>query len=292
MKTSLRALACAMAVSAVLAPSLADAGERITFTDIDGTQVEGRRCGVADGPAPKEYYDVLAQTRGQVSEAAVTTIPVVFHVITSSLGAGFISDGQIDDQIDVLNAAFAPSGIQFALFGVNRVSNDSWYNIGNGSVAEQQMKQALAVDPANVFNMYATRLSGGLLGWATFPWYYPEDDYRHGVVVLNESLPGGSAVPYNLGDTATHEVGHYLGLYHTFQGGCQGLGDIVRDTPAQRSPSSGCPVGNDTCPTRPGNDPVFNFMDYSIDSCMIEFTEIQHARMPALASRFRPSLFD
>ena len=98
------------------------------------------------------------------------------------------------------------------------------------------MKWLLADDPAHRLNMHTGNLSGGFLGRATFPWMYPESSFMHGVVILNESLPGGSTAPYSEGDTCTHEVGHYLGLYHTFEkhtneNGCVPPGDEVEDTP-------------------------------------------------------------
>ena len=217
------------------------------------------------------------------------SIPVAFHVLHDG-NSGYLSSGQINNQMNVLNSAFSGTGFSFTLASVDYTDNAAWYNMGYNTTAERDAKQALNVDPYTHLNIYTANLSGGLLGWATFPSSLngnPDDD---GVVLLDESLPGGSAAPYNQGDTGTHEVGHWLGLYHTFQGGCNGQGDQVDDTPAEKNPAYGCPIGRDSCRNKPGLDPVENFMDYSDDACMDHFTNGQTLRMHAQVQTYRPLL--
>jgi hypothetical protein len=218
-------------------------------------------------------------------------INVYVHVINNGTGLanGDVPDSQIQDQIAVLNAAYAAEGWQFNLVSVDRTTNATWYTMTPGSVAERQAKRALRVGSADDLNLYTANIGQGLLGWATFPSDYNARPRQDGVVVLFSSLPGGSAAPYDLGDTATHEIGHWMGLFHTFQGGCakqSTRGDKVADTPAERDAAFGCPVGRDTC-SGAGLDPITNFMDYTDDACMNTFTAGQDARMDAQFTTFR-----
>ncbi|HEV8397578.1 MAG TPA: zinc metalloprotease [Vicinamibacterales bacterium] len=213
-------------------------------------------------------------------------IPVYVHVIHDSSGSGGPTTSQINSQIQVLNAAYAASSFSFSLQSTDHTNNSAWYTCTGGS-CETQMKNALHKGGSNALNVYFNNMGGGLLGWATFPWQYASSPTMDGVVILYSSVPGGSAAPYNQGDTATHEVGHWMGLYHTFQGGCNGQGDGVSDTPAEKSPAFGCPVGRDSCTRKAGQDPISNFMDYTDDACMNDFSFGQESRINSMWASYR-----
>lgn len=292
----LAALAASAAPGTALAGATPDAlcgpwqaeGSKI-FSSISAVAGENRG---RNGFVHKETLDSELEPEGAATALIPTAtggvINVYFHVINKGTGIanGDIPDPMIQDQIQVLNDAFAPWGWSFNHAVTTRTTNATWYTMGPGTAAEAAAKAALRQGSADDLNIYSANPGGGLLGWATFPWSYNSKPTDDGVVVLHSSLPGGAAVPYDLGDTATHEIGHWMGLYHTFQGGCNKRGDLVSDTPQEKSPAFGCPTGRDTCP-RPGLDPIKNFMDYTDDACMDHFTSGQDARMDAQFTAYR-----
>jgi hypothetical protein len=252
----------------------------------------GLRCGTRGNPDLNDEQPGSRSNRpGDPVVAFPVTINVYFHVIRSSGGAGAVSSQQINQQIDILDDAFAGTA-NFVLAGTTTTINDEWFAMDYGSPAEREAKQALRVGTAVDLNIYTANPGSSLLGWATFPSSYKGSPANDGVVVLYSSLPGGGAEPYDEGDTATHEVGHWLGLYHTFQGGCGGpkntnkQGDLIADTPSSASPTFGCPMSRDSCAS-PGQDPIENFMDYTDDACMFEFTTEQYSRAQAQFAKYR-----
>ena len=255
-----------------------------------------QRCGTRV-PTDEETATIEQQltAKGRKPTATVS-IPTYVHVI--SKGAGFengdVPDNMIRAQMSVLNNAFAgytggpATGFSFNLIGVTRTVNERWYNMLIQSREEREAKAALRRGGPETLNIYLTA-GGGYLGWATFPSSYSSQPNQDGVVLDFRSLPHGPYAEYSEGDTATHEVGHWLSLYHTFQGGCTPKNDYVADTPAERGPAFGCQTGRDTCTkaSYPGVDPVENFMDYSDDACLYLFSSGQVSRMKSAWTAYR-----
>jgi Pregnancy-associated plasma protein-A len=213
------------------------------------------------------------------------TVPVWFHVITDG-DLGYLSLKDLRAQLRVLNETYggreggANTGFLFELAGYDYTDNAKWFQM-QGTGIEKDIKKALKVGGADTLNVY-TNTAGAYLGWAYLPSITDTNQtYLDGIVLDWASFPHVSdqyVDRYDEGETLTHEVGHWLNLEHTFYNGCNKDGDFVDDTPAQKTPTSGCPVGKDTCPA-PGLDPIHNYMDYSYDDCYTEFTAGQAQRM-------------
>lgn len=254
----------------------------LVASDVDPLSLESEAPG-ADG------LDAVGGVARAAKKPKGVVLQTWFHVIKNSTGAGAVKQQRILDQIDVLNAAYKKSGFSFQLAGTTETVNDAWFTADWSGGPQDTMKSTLRKGSASTLNIYLNNIGGGLLGYATLPEFEAQtsDD---GVVIHFETIPGGRYTPYDLGDTATHEVGHWLGLLHTFQGGCSSSsagGDGVKDTPAEKEPAFGCPVNRNSCPNLSGKDPIFNFMDYSDDSCMRTFTKGQITRMKAQWAAYR-----
>ncbi len=228
----------------------------------------------------------------------LNNIPVYVHQMLSKSGAGAVTDAQVTAQITELNQDYAgqdQSGhtgttndqtakanttAHFSLAGNNKYYNDNWHRDRQSTTYRSRTRQG----GKNALNIWLVDFN--YLGIATFPWDYASNPGIDGIRVQWDSLPGGDIAHYNLGKTATHEAGHWLGLYHTFQGGCTATNDEVADTPAQQSSTTGCPEGRDSC-SLPGLDPIHNYMDYSYDECYDEFTPNQASRIQSMWTAYR-----
>jgi hypothetical protein len=245
----------------------------------------------------EEYLNLSDST---TLAAGSVTIPTWFHVVLPASEQGNSTRAEdrltrlVNNQFAVLNEAYAGrtgkqssavTPFSFSLAGIKFAYNDAWYGVVPGKV-EKEMKAATRIGGKDTLNIWTANIGQDLLGWATFP--KNSLDSNDGVVILDESMPGGKAGIYAEGDTLPHEVGHWLALFHTFQGGCKGTGDQVADTPAEAGPQFNCPVGADTCASE-GVDPIHNYMDYTQDSCMYQFTAGQVARMSDAWTQYRAS---
>lgn len=264
--------------------------ERNELSLAQAADVEQNLNRILDGLGLSPADDPHGQSTGRdLRGAAQISIPVYFHVLHDG-EAGNVSAAAISSQINTLNASYggrnggANARVSFTLSAVSRTNNADWFN--DPERYEGTYKPRLRKGGKNALNLYSARIGGDLLGWSTFPWKYKSEPKMDGVTIHYGSMPGGSIENFNKGFSATHEVGHWLGLYHTFQDGCGGQGDRVADTPAERDPTNGCPAGKDTCPTS-GEDPIHNYMDYSYDTCMNSFTAGQGARIHKVWTAYR-----
>jgi hypothetical protein len=210
-----------------------------------------------------------------------------------------ISDAQIQSQIDVLNEDFnaansdynsvptlfagdkANVGISFVLETINRKSTkkSSW---GTRDTMKNGKRGGIdATSPDTKLNMWVCTIGGGILGYAQFPGGRSNTD---GVAIDSKyfGLSGSANAPYNLGRTATHEVGHWMNLRHIW-GDANCGNDLVSDTPTHDGPNYGVPAypHYSTCAGNPV-EMTMNYMDYSDDPGMYMFTNGQKSRMAAI----------
>lgn len=282
----------------------------------------GRRCGTPSRPLPRVVPDVgdctnsLTNPSDDYMATTLLEIPVVVHIIENSMGDGAVSDELVASQIEILNEDFmalagtpgapgAYAAIQFSLAvvdpdgsattGITRSVNDEWFLDGG------QYWETLAWDTSRYLNLYTNNADENLGYVPGFPQDGIVGTAMDRVVVAWDSFGRDSVAgpPYDQGRTATHELGHYLGLYHTFEGGCSAEtepgchsgGDTICDTPSQEEANSGCLEDDGSGPASCGStDPIHNYMDYSDDTCMFEFTEEQVRRMRCSLVNYRPAL--
>ena len=275
--------------------------------------------GAAKGGDPSDCSQFATNPTPDYDPTVLYGIPVVVHIIMdTSCTQGVIPDELVHSQIDILNEDFLAimgtngengndAEVRFALAtenpdgdpttGITRDCNSTWFNDGGA------YWNVLAWDPHRYLNIYTNQASGAL-GYVPF---LPADNggtlvgqLNDRVVILWEAFgrdaPIGS--PYDQGRTATHEVGHYLGLEHTFSGGC-GIadppgcytsGDLICDTNSEANPVfRPCFVGAST--SCGSVDPSDNYMDYSDDLCMMQFTPEQSRRIRCTLEFYRPDVF-
>jgi hypothetical protein len=253
--------------------------------------------------------------------AVTTVIPVVIHVVYNT-DIQKIGMDQVASQIKVLNEDFASKnadlaqvppvfknliaadqGIQFQLAvrdpngnqtnGVVYAKTNATSFNGNDAIKYTALGGSNAWPTSEYLNIWVGNLSGGLLGYAQFPGGPPATD---GVVVAYTAFgtTGTAAYPFNKGRTATHEIGHWLDLFHIWGddgNACTGS-DRISDTPNQAGSNINCPAfPHATCNNGPNGDLFMNYMDYVDDRCMVMFTNEQAMRMRSTLQNVRKDLY-
>jgi len=257
-----------------------------------------RACGTHISAARRTSAEKIFQShrvpaREPGAHATIETYIYNFYA-NETVEGGYLSDEVIAAQFEVLNKGYAPVNVTFNLVNVTRVEHPEYFvKVAPEGPEEVEMKQAYRQGEANVLNIWTVGfkegLGKGLLGYATFPSDYEQSPLMDGVVLLYSTMPNITDTPYNQGQTLTHEVGHWAGLYHTFEGGCEGKGDYIADTPAQRQPTFGCPTVAPVSCSGPRAEPdaISNFMNYSDDVCMVGFSPGQITRIQSQLRSFR-----
>jgi hypothetical protein len=265
-----------------------------------------RRCSTFDrAPSNANRVPVARGVRTVSLRYYKVEVPIAFHIIKNSRGGGEQGNmaARINAQVNLLNSAYNQFNISFKLVSTDVTINNVWFDRASyytDTTALSQMTAALSKNPEKVMNVY-TLGSQAVLGEATFPWYPENGGVRDYIVINYNTLPNGPITffegRYNEGKTLVHEVGHFLGLLHTFEGGnadCQSslndgcnIGDEVEDTPSQQlCYFDGCDENVDSCPAL-GKDPVKNYMGYNPDACMRDFSQGQGERLMQSIINFR-----
>ncbi|KAG9601129.1 hypothetical protein KCU77_g282, partial [Aureobasidium melanogenum] len=231
----------------------------------------------------------------RAAAAGPIIVDVAFHIVTTAAKAGTITQKMVDDQLATMNRAYKASNVQFNRIATTFTVNDAWaVGAGNDATA---MKTALRNGTYSTHNIYfMTDLTGSILGTCSLPSDIgpgtpnPSTYITDGCMIQANTMPGGNIYGFNLGMTAVHETGHWMGLLHTFEGySCTGSGDFIADTPMQSTSTDGCPSKppKDSCPTVAGVDAIHNYMDYSDDACYTDFTLDQNKRMSNMWATYR-----
>ena len=218
-------------------------------------------------------------------------VPMKFIVMHNN-NKGKVQRAQIEKQVAVMDEGFSgaqsggvqpDTGARFKLESVQYVNNAAYYQKCERNAGKIQ--KAYVKEPEKYLYVIVCHLD--YLGASSLPEDYAESSNNHYIQLLDTTLPGGSDVGFNLGDTLVHEVGHYFGLEHTFEKGCKGQGDYVSDTPAVKVANEEC-TAVDSCPGKPGMDAIENFMDYTPDTCMDRFSPGQVWRMRMQLNEHKP----